>query len=437
MNPKMPAEVSIRHCALSWRDYRETGGKAMKCILQIAGLSTLLLVGGGQNMVNPAYASETRTCDRILQPRQIQSDIRVLSIGPYHSLAIKADGSLWVWGINAYGGLGDGTTVDSFVPKRIGNGYVSAVAGAWYSLAVKDDGTLWSWGQNSNGQLGDGTTVDRPTPLQIGSGFRSVAAGWNHSLGLKSDGSLWAWGDNFRGTLGDGSTTDRMIPKQIGEGFVAVFASRTNSTALHRDGSLWTWGSDGYGRLDSTKTVVPKQIGTGFVVAAAHAHGLALKSDGSLWTWGPGGPLLGDRTKTDRSRPEQIDIQFIWDPTKGGNIVRVGNQIAAIAVGDGHSLALTKDGRVLGWGYNFCGQLGDTGLSDHERPVIVSGLNEVVSVFAAAETSFAVKKDGTVWLWGRNIIPQLKVIMDGVRETDSQKPQRDLVGSKYSSTHRA
>lgn len=422
MNLKMRAEFSTRHSALSWRNYRETGEKTMKCILRIAGLSALLLVGGGQNMVNPAHASEIRTCDRILQPRQIQSDIRVLSIGPYHSLAIKADGSLWVWGSNAFGGLGDGTTVDSSVPKRIGAGYVSAAAGAWYSLAVKDDGTLWSWGWNSEGQLGDGTTVDRPTPLQIGSGFRSVAAGWSHSLGLKSDGSLWAWGSNYRGTLGDGSTTDRMTPKQIGEGFEAVFASDDNSAALHRDGSLWAWGSNDYGRsLGSTKTVLPKQIGAGFVVAAAHAHGVALKSDGSLWTWGPGGRLLGDGTKTDRSRPGQIDIELIWDSARG-NVVRVGNRIAAVAAGDNHSLALTKDGRVLGWGDNFCGQLGDGSWIDHERPVIVSGLDDVASISAAGSTSFAVKKDGTVWIWGRNIIPQLRVIMGGIGETDSQRP---------------
>lgn len=190
MNLKMRAEFSIGHRASSGRNYRETGEKTMKCILRIAGLSALLLVGWGQNRVNPAHASEIRTCDRILQPRQIQSDIRVLSIGPYHSLAIKADGSLWVWGSKAFGGLGDGTTVDSSVPKRIGAAYVSAAAGAWYSLAVKDDGTLWSWGRNSTGQLGDGTTADRPMPLQIGSGFRSVAAGWNHSLGLKSEDKL-------------------------------------------------------------------------------------------------------------------------------------------------------------------------------------------------------------------------------------------------------
>ena len=85
-------------------------------------------------------------------------------------------------------------------------------AGLDFNLVIKNDGTLWAWGRNNYGQLGDGTTVDRHTPIKVGSGFKAVAAGWGHSLGLKKDGTLWAWGMNHAGQLGDGTTNNSNKP---------------------------------------------------------------------------------------------------------------------------------------------------------------------------------------------------------------------------------
>src|SRR5215470_2496428 len=100
-------------------------------------------------------------------------------------------------------------------PVQIGTGFASAEAGQNYTVAVKSDGTLWAWGYNHYGQLGDGTNTDRNTPVQIGTGFASVTAGQGYTVAVKSDGTLWTWGYNPYGELGDGTTTQRNLPVRI------------------------------------------------------------------------------------------------------------------------------------------------------------------------------------------------------------------------------
>ena len=140
--------------------------------------------------------------------------------GYYHTLLVKSDGTLWAWGGNTAGQLGDGTTDSRNSPIQIGddNKWVAVSAGLYHSLGLKSDGTLWVWGGNIAGQLGDGTTDSRNSPVQIGDDNKwvAVSAGLYHSLGLKSDGTLWAWGGNTAGQLGDGTTDSRNSPVLIG-----------------------------------------------------------------------------------------------------------------------------------------------------------------------------------------------------------------------------
>jgi len=96
------------------------------------------------------------------------------------------------------------------------NTYVKIAAGAVHSLALKTDGTLWAWGFNAYGQLGDGTQVDKNIPVLIGSDYATIAAGSIHTLALKTDGTLWAWGFNGDGELGDGTVVNKFAPVQIG-----------------------------------------------------------------------------------------------------------------------------------------------------------------------------------------------------------------------------
>jgi YD repeat-containing protein len=139
-------------------------------------------------------------------------------------VAVKTDGTLWAWGYNGFGELGDGTTTQRVTPVQVGTDtrWASVAAGQWHTVAVKTDGTLWAWGNNSYGQLGDGTTTQRHAPVQVGidtnwaSVAGSVAAGYGHTVATKTDGTLWAWGYNASGQLGNGTTTQRVTPMQVG-----------------------------------------------------------------------------------------------------------------------------------------------------------------------------------------------------------------------------
>ena len=117
---------------------------------------------------------------------------------------------------------------------------------------MKADGTLWTWGYNSNGQLGDGTTTNRTSPGRVGSDSDwATAAADTHTLVVKTDGTLWAWGQNAAAELGDGSTTDRHTPTRIGTAanWVTVAAGGFSSHAVRTDGTAWGWGYNSYGEL--------------------------------------------------------------------------------------------------------------------------------------------------------------------------------------------
>src|SRR3989338_5468335 len=198
-----------------------------------------------------------------------------VSAGYYHTIAIKTDWTLWAWGFNNYGQLGDGTTTNRSSPTQIGSGtnWSSVSAGGYHTVAIKTDGTLWVWGNNGNGKLGDGTTTDRYSPVQIGRGtnWSTVSAGGYHTVAIKTDGTLWVWGNNGNGKLGDGTTTDRYSPVQIGSGtnWSSVSTGGHHTIAIKTDGTLWAWGYNVYGGLgDGTTTdrTTPTQIGVSWTM---------------------------------------------------------------------------------------------------------------------------------------------------------------------------
>jgi len=246
-----------------------------------------------------------------------------VAAGESHSLAVKSDGTVWAWGQNGSGQLGDGTTTpySRSTPLPVSNltGVVSVAAGYAHSLAVKSDGTLWAWGRNVYGQLGDGTTTDRLTPMPVLglTGVVTVAAGSGHSLALKSDGTLWAWGRNAQGQLGDGTTTARLTPVPVPglTGVVAVAAGERHTLAVKSDGTLWAWGYNLYGRLGNGKSnpspqTTPQLVDLpGGVVAmgAGVSHSMAVKSDGTLWIWGWNQfGQLGTEAEFQRLTPGQL-----------------------------------------------------------------------------------------------------------------------------------
>lgn len=202
-----------------------------------------------------------------ITPEQIEGLYRIIAIGGgwYHKLALKRDRTVWTWGKNNYGQLGNGTFMESVTyestPQRVRSirGIIAIAGGANHSLALKYNGTVWAWGDNQYGQLGDGTTVGRNTPAQVSelSNVIAIAGGADHSLALKSDGTVWAWGRNLYGQLGDGTYIDKHVPTQV-LGLNEVFAigcGASHSFAIGSDSSIYAWGDNRYGQLGDGTTV--------------------------------------------------------------------------------------------------------------------------------------------------------------------------------------
>ena len=359
--------------------------------------------------------------------------------GNNHSIAIKSDGTLWSWGLNTAGQLGDNDTgMNKMIPVQVRdmagtgfmNGVISTMAGASSSFAIKSDGTVWAWGNNSNGQLGDSTITTRALPINvkdaIGNGFLSGITAisthgqynpyYGHSLALKSNGTVWAWGYNANGQLGDNTTTQRNIPVQVkdaaGTGYldniIAIATGGNYSLALKNNGTVWAWGDNANGRLgDNTTTQrnLPVQVLGGLSdvtsIVAGDSHSLALKSNGTVYAWGnnPDGQV-GDGT-TGNSR--LVPVQVL------GSL----SNVTSIAAGYTFSLALLSDGTVKAWGFGGYGQLGDGTGAARSTPISVKDaagtgtLSGIVSIAGGGSHTVAVKNDGTVWAWGQGQFGQI------------------------------
>ncbi|MEI7831763.1 MAG: IPT/TIG domain-containing protein, partial [bacterium] len=222
-----------------------------------------------------------------------------LAAGGTHSLAVDLNGSVWAWGSNLFGELGDGTrTTRNFAMKVIGLTGITAVSAMnIHSLALKSDGTVWAWGNNSHGELGDGTTTKyRTLPALVSglSGITAISAGETHSLALKSDGSVWAWGNNSDGQFGNGTKTGSMIPVLVPglTGITAISAGGSHSIALKSDGTVLAWGNISEGQLGNgtnTASLIPVLVPglTGITaISAGGIDNIVLKSDGTVWSWG-------------------------------------------------------------------------------------------------------------------------------------------------------
>lgn len=323
-----------------------------------------------------------------------------VTAGVRHTVTLKSDGTVWTFGYNAAGQLGDGTTTDRMTPVQVsGLAGVTAVAAGWYhTVALKSDGTVRTWG-TSGGGLGDGTMTTRTTPVQpLGlAGVTAVTAGVDHTVVLKSDGTLWAFGYNNFGQLGDGTTVTRLTPVQVGglTGVTAAAGGFYHTVALKADGTVWAWGANAVGQLgDGTTTarITPVQV-TGLTgvtaVASGSYHTLALKADGTVWAWGSN--HHGQTGSTPSSTPQTVPVQ----------VAGLGG-VTAVAAGFYHTVAVKSDGTVWALGNNGFGQLGDGTTTDRSAPVEVHGLAGTLAVAAGGYHTVALAPDGAVRAWGRN-----------------------------------
>lgn len=325
-----------------------------------------------------------------------------VSAGAYHSLAVDHAGNVWAWGLNNHGQLGDGTTQNRSSPVQVsGLSDVVAVAAGGavdgygldtptgFSLALKRDGTVWAWGTNAMGQLGDGTTTNRLTPVQVANltDGAAIAAGAAHSLAVKQDGTVWGWGHNAYGELGDGSTTTRTLPVRMGtlSGALEVAAGGTrwdeladnnplsyvgHSLVRKDDGTVWGTGLNSAGQLgdgsvtDRSSPVQMLGITSAVSIAAGSFHSLVARSDGVAVACGYNNVgQIGDGTTTNRST-----VVVVQGLTDVANVSAGGHQIYKFD-GVGNSFAACKNGEVYGWGSNQWGNLGDGTTTTRLTPV--------------------------------------------------------------------
>jgi alpha-tubulin suppressor-like RCC1 family protein len=235
-------------------------------------------------------------------PQQVQgvggigtlSNITAVAGGGVHSLALTSTGSVYTWGINADGELGNGTTTNSSTPVLVtglsGVNVTAVAGGEFHSLALTSTGTVYAWGANGAGELGNGSTTLSFTPVPVtglsGTNVTAIAAGAEHSVALTSTGAVYAWGDNEDGQLGNGTTTNALtallvpFPANGSAAVVAISAGDFDSFALESDGSLWAWGDnfDGqYGNGTRTDSLTPIEVYT-----PAGGYGISVFAEGYL-----------------------------------------------------------------------------------------------------------------------------------------------------------
>ena len=331
---------------------------------------------------------------------------RILECGANNTVAIHQNGTLWAWGTNSQGNVGDGTTTNRSIPTQISSAtnWKAISSGHGHSLALKEDGTIWSWGESVHGALGLGNATGILVPTQIGteSNYVSISAGSSISFAIKSDGTLWGWGVNLHGNVGDGTLTPKLIPTKVNNdtNWKIVNSGQNYTAAIKTDGTLWTWGSyNNHGELGNGTTYssnfIPTKVGTDTNWAAVSTEssvGIGLKTDGTIWGWGTNSlGILGLPTQGPYLSPVQLGTDSDWKMVDCGNnksfflknngtLWATGNPLLGngttsnspviIQIGTDsdwktissqlfQTIGLKNDGTGYGWGSNYFGQIGN------------------------------------------------------------------------------
>jgi alpha-tubulin suppressor-like RCC1 family protein len=338
-------------------------------------------------------------------PVQVGSDTNWLSVSQGggtnggHRLATKTDGTIWAWGVGsgAEGALGLGTTHNTTrsSPVQIGalTNWSSIAAGRQFSAAVKTDGSLWTWGNNGMGCLGDNTIVSKSSPIQVGSSYDwyKVSAwpdGEGNCFAIKTDGTLWGWGTNNASgqrRVGDNSAIDRSSPVQIGaDTNWASLSTNGTMAAIKSNGTLWMWGTNDVGQLGQNTSITPRsspiQVGaltTWSLAATGQQNTVAVTTGGTMYGWGVNSSgALGLNDTVHRSSPVQIGALTTWEkPGFGLNAC----------------FAIKTDKTLWAWGTSeAAGQLGLSISYNKSSPVQVGTKTDWFGIFPGQE-------DRSVW----------------------------------------
>ena len=325
---------------------------------------------------------------------------------------VRADyfrsGNAWICGDGSYGGIGDNTATGKSSPVQttaFGSNWKQVSAdNNWHVTGVKTDGTLWTWGFNGRGQLGDNTTTDKSSPIQTvtrGTNWVQVSQGYSFTGAIKTDGTLWLWGSNYNGELGDNTITLKSSPVQTiarGNNWKQVSCGNGICFAVKTDGTLWGCGAGGNGNLGTNDTAnysSPVQTiayGTSWKQVSANVyHTAAVKTDGTLWVWGYNYyGNLGTNDTSSYSSPIQT--------------IAFGNNWKQVSCGAYHTAAVKNDGTLWLWGDNLYGAIGENiANTKYSSPVQTIAYGTAWKQVSCGQYfTTAVKTDGTLWTWGLN-----------------------------------
>ncbi len=335
-----------------------------------------------------------------------------ISAGWGHSMAVVDDGTVWAWGDNSNGFLGDGTSRARPRPTLVRNlaDIVQVSASETHSMATSQQGTVYAWGAGDDGQLGDGNQQFSAMPIipqALPAQATDIDAGWYRSFSVHT-GIGRAWGNNQSSALGDGGSAHQPTPVPVSNltNIRAISGGKWHTLALRTNGEVWAWGSNPNGLLGienpavvsnivDTATRVPSLVDVA-AISAGWEHNLALKEDGTVWAWGKNdlGQLGIAPINTDRPVPTQVPGL---------------SNIQAIAAGGDFSLALQSNGDVFAWGGNFFGQLADGSTRTRVAPALVQGLNNITAIAAGVNHALALEGNSCniAWAWGLNGAGQL------------------------------
>jgi len=356
---------------------------------QFSGLGNSTSVFSGQELYawGSNYSGQLGINNLVKQSSPVQvgslTNWSTMGLGREHTAAVKTDGTLWTWGKNTdYGQLGLNDKIDRSSPVQVGalTTWSSATCGRGFTLAIKTDGTLWAWGRNGSGQLGNDTGVTTSSPVQVGSDtWSQVEAAQVATLAITTSGELYSSGYGGQGVLGRNTTGGSLGFIQVGAltNWSFINAGDYFCHAVKTDGTLWSWGSGGNGELghnNQTSLSSPVQVGalTNWSITAGYEDSAgAVKTNGTLWTWGKNNVgQLGQGTASpfvQVSSPVQVGSLTTWQK---------------IVMGREHTLATKTDGTLWGWGSGGDGCTGLNNSTNYSSPVQVGSETSWTSVFA-------------------------------------------------------